>query len=303
MDLNDIKAMLPSKKIPSKGLTDEIIGEAIISYANQLANKISDVQLNFVSESDECLELERLKNTFTAFRWAYPIKLKSFSIDCCDRTKPMITGPLFTSCEFPWPEKDDRFREPVAQFYIDEVGELAGENLGSGLFQLWVGPQYDDYCIRLIPRDLVSKDALEPVPSVIDDDYFEKSDFYAGFGAWPEKGSKAHHIMGLKSKVLHWDDLIHLVAEDVSTLEALSPELFAEVSSFTALLPSNLPFTAPHFLGNFSTIQYDSSMMPKTLLALESKPAFMWGDCGNAQVFYSTVEGEAVEFSFQWSCG
>lgn len=35
----------------------------------------------------------------------YPIKLKAVVVGKCDRTEGMISGPLFTSNEFPWPEK------------------------------------------------------------------------------------------------------------------------------------------------------------------------------------------------------
>ena len=43
--------------------------------------------------------------------------------------------------------------------------------------------------------------------------------------------------------------------------------------------------------------------MPSCLLAFESSWPFIWGDCGNAQIFYkkNNVDGR-LEFSFAWSC-
>lgn len=302
MKLEDVTALLPKGRIPPKGLCDEVAGTAVIEYAKILANKIAHTMSRFEKESDEWEELERLRNTFLAFRWAYPIKLKPIRSEKCDRTQGMIGGPLFTSSEFPWPEKDGRYREPIAQFYLEDVGLLIENDLGNGLLQLWVGPEYNDYLIRTVPISAISAENLTAYPPEIIGDYFEHSPFYAGFEAWPEKDCKVYKIAGIKNKVLSWDSLINFAADDTSFDENYGKELADELTAFAALIPQDLPATEPHFFGNFSLIQYDVSMMPRTLLALEGGPCFLWGDCGNAQIFYDHKEDGTTDFSFSWSC-
>lgn len=302
MEFEDITALLPKGCIPKTGLRDEVTGNAIIDYATGLAGKISDAMSRFDEQSDEWHELNGLKNTFLAFRWAYPIKLKPITAVKCDRTQGLIGGPLFTSQEFPWPEKEGRYREPIAQFYLEEVGPLEREDLGEGLLQLWVGPGREDYLIRVIPSSVVSADAVSAWPIEIKDDYFEKSEFYAGWAAWPEQGKKVYNISCVDGKVLNWDTLVNFAADDLSFGERFGKNLEEDISSFTAIIPQDLPSTEPHFFGNFSLIQYDVSLVPRTLLALEGKPCFLWGDYGNAQIFYARKEDGGVDFSFSWSC-
>ncbi len=214
----------------------------------------------------------------------------------------MIGGPLFTSNEFPWPQKNGKYREPIAQFYLENVGPLDGEDLGEGLMQLWVGPEFDDYMIRVVPNSAISVESLSECPDEINEDYFEDAVSYDPFEAWPVKDCKVYQISGVSDKVLNWDSLINFVADDYSFDEKFGKGLAEEIRAFTAIIPSNLPNTEPHFFGNFSLIQYDVTMMPRTLLALESKPCFMWGDCGNAQIFYECTNGGETKFTFSWSC-
>jgi uncharacterized protein YwqG len=56
------------------------------------------------------------------------------------------------------------------------------------------------------------------------------------------------------------------------------------------------------FFGNFSNIQYREIECPDALLVLESGDIFLWGDCGNAQIFYEFDKEGKPNFSFDWSC-
>lgn len=302
MKINDVTTLLPRGRIPPQGLSDEAAGSAIIKYAELLAETIAHVMSRFEKESDEWEELEGIRNSFLAFRWAYPIKLEAVEVGECDRTQGMISGPLFTSNEFPWPEKNGKYREPIAQFYLEDVGKLSDENVGTGLLQLWVGPDSDDYLIRIIPHFAISADGLSEFPDDINENYFENSVSYDPIKAWPVRGCKIYQITGVSDKVLNWDSLVKFAADDYSFDEKFGKGLAEEIRAFTAIIPSDLPNTEPHFLGNFSLIQYDVAMMPRTLLALESKPCFMWGDFGNAQIFYEATTSGETRFTFSWSC-
>ncbi len=113
MTFEEMTALLPKGVIPRKGLSDEVAGAAVIGYAQCLASKITGVMTRFREGDIEWDELESLRDTFSEFRWAYPIKLKAMHPDKCNRTQGMISGPLFTSDQFPWPEINGRFMEPM----------------------------------------------------------------------------------------------------------------------------------------------------------------------------------------------
>jgi len=303
MTFEEMTALLPNGAIPRKGLTDEVAGEAVIIYAKSLSSKIAGVMTRFREGDIEWDELESLTDTFSQFRWAYPIKLKAMHPDKCNRTQGMISGPLFTSDQFPWPEIGGRFMEPIAQFYLDELGKLDHANLGEGLLQLWVGPGIEDYLIRVIPRSAISAEALIAPPAKIKNDYFENSEFYAGEEAWPNKGCDVYQVSGTSQRILTWDSAINFAADETDFGEKFGVELEQEIHKFQNILPVKPPKTEPHFFGNFNSIQVPVSSVPRTLLALEGKPCFAWGDGGNAQIYFDDRDVCDPKFTFSWSCG
>lgn len=303
MTFEEMTALLPKGVVPRKGLSDEVAGAAVIEYAQGLASKIAGVIMRFREGDIEWDELESLRDTFCEFRWAYPIKLKAMPVDKCDRTQGMLSGPLFTSEQFPWPEINGRSMEPIAQFYLDEVEVLDKAKLGEGLLQLWVGPGIEDYLIRTIPRSAISAEALVPPPAKIIGEYYEKSEFYVGEEAWPNKGCDVYQISGTSQRVLTWDSAINFAADETDFGEKYGADLECEIHEFLNILPKRLPKTEPHFFGNFSSIQFSISSVPRTLLALEGKPCFVWGDCGNAQIYFDDEAIGEPKFTFNWSCG
>lgn len=303
MTFEEMTALLPKGVVPRKGLNDIVAGAAVIKYAQGLASKIAGVMTRFREGDIEWDELESLRDTFSEFRWAYPIKLKQMQAEKCDRTRGMISGPLFTSARFPWPEFNERFMEPIAQFYLDEVGTLDQADLGEGLLQLWVGPGIEDYLIRIIPRSEISPEVITIPPAKIRGEYYEKSEFYAGEEAWPNKGCDVYQISGTSLRVLTWDSAINFAADEADFGERYGSDIEQDIHKFLSILPKKLPKTEPHFFGNFASIQFPISSMPRTLLALEGKPCFLWGDGGNAQIYFEKKAGDDPKFTFCWSCG
>jgi hypothetical protein len=112
--------------------------------------------------------------------------------------------------------KNGRYREPVAQFYLENAGQLAGENPGEGLIQLWVVPGFDDYLIRVVPNSAIKIDSLSACPDEINEEYFEDGVFYDPFEAWPGNNCKVYQISGISDQVLNWDSLINFAADDYS---------------------------------------------------------------------------------------
>ena len=58
-----------------------------------------------------------------------------------------------------------------------------------------------------------------------------------------------------------------------------------------------------HLFGTFSEIQYATDERPPPLFCFESDEfGLMWGDGGNAQLFYKLESSGAPTFTFEWSC-
>lgn len=260
---------LPLEQVPKGGLKDKAAGDAIIRWGNKIADLYG---------------IEAFRN----FKWAFPIKVGKVPAATCDRTRPMLVGPLFTSDDYPWPDS----MEPIAQFYLGATGKLNGVNLGDGLLQLWL-PQYgQEYSIRIIPLSDVSEGRLTPPPY----EALEVDDIR--FGApwtWPE-GSDVFEITGCSQGVLVWDDEIY---EHRNT----GYDLIDSLIHFLPVCRSYQRSLAPHFFGHCVPIQYSLSERPPLLLAMESDDLFTWGDMGNAQIFYEVQPDGSVKFSFEWSCG
>lgn len=163
-------------------------------------------------------------------------------------------------------------------------------------------PGFDDYLIRVVPNSAIKIDSLSACPDEINEEYFEDAVSCDPFEAWPGNNCKVYQISGISDQVLNWDSLINFAADYYSFDEKFGKGLAEEIRAFTAIIPPNLPNTEPHFFGIFSLIHYDVVMKPRTLLALESKPCFMWGYCGNAQIFYGFMTDGETKFTFSWSC-
>jgi len=88
-----------------------------------------------------------------------------------NRLSSMLSGPLYTSDEFPWPRRTqfregkmveaDGYCEPLFQIELDLLSQIAGINLGSGLVQVWMDGLYGS--VRHIDGKSISKRELTPV--------------------------------------------------------------------------------------------------------------------------------------------
>ena len=311
MRISELEAKLPDGEITINALSHPATGEAIISYAANLASIVSKKMRAYERDSGEYFHLDGLCKQLRSFRWSFPLKLCKTRADRFDRTKPALSGPLFTSDSHPWPSQGGIFREPVAQICLGEVGGLAGIHLGDGLLQLWVGPEWDDEVVRIIPIDDLSVQAASPIPDDITDGYFggscENPSYSVGsVSAWPATDNRGEShvwaIEGVKPQVLSWPQRITNENDNPDLDELYNDASFGVVEDFLQLLPLEAPSEGHHLFGNFESIQYDVEESPPTLLGLESRDPFLWGDHGNAQVSYQVSRSSNARFGFNWSC-
>lgn len=295
-----IKAMLQGDELSQSELFDEAIGNSIISYSNYLADRVIryDEKWNDLAEN------------LQSFCWAYPIKKKKSSVTAKSRTCPMFYGPLYTSGQYPWPMIGDRYLEPVVQFFLEHIGALGRRKLGSGLLQLWMGSNFQQYLIRIIPSELVQIDMLTTPPEVIDSQYFEESvtsndqgsdeeeDWYGAFewNAWPAQ-NKIYLIQTDFAKKLNWSTSVFHYDYENEKIE--DTNLQHDIDDFLSIIPKfDLEPRTDQFFGRFDHIQYGSSGFD-VLLVGESGG---WGMSGNWQIVINGETDTDKKYQFLFSC-
>lgn len=108
-------------------------------------------------------------------RLAVPLVWKEVGVTEIDRCDSMLSGPLFTSTQHPWPKlteaRNDKrvevegFCEPILQINMDLLTRVAGQRFEKGLVQVWMDGY--DSVVRFIPERDVQGGALHPVPAQV----------------------------------------------------------------------------------------------------------------------------------------
>ncbi len=259
--------------------------------------------------SDKCpfdMELARDLEVARAaaghLRWTYPVDYEYQFIEPENRISSMLSGPFFTSTDHPWPvDAKGTPLEPICQIDLTLPSEISGLALGDGLLQVWMdGVEGRLRCI--LERD-AQVDKLTDVPQAAKDhiwplakgrSLFEQTDLW----------THGYLMTGIYEPVITIPsgltvDLDRLPCDIpnkpiVSAIAALNDALAEDIESRST--------GSICFFGNFDSIQYREIDCPEALLLMESGDIFLWGDCGNAQVFYEPKKSGEIEFSFEWSC-
>jgi hypothetical protein len=99
---------------------------------------------------------------------AWPVRLTRENVD---RRGAILSGPLFTSSDHPWPAASGIWLEPVLQIDLASLGVLAGQDLGEDWLQVWMGS--DGGFTRILPATVLAA-ALTPVPSLDAQSYCQR---------------------------------------------------------------------------------------------------------------------------------
>lgn len=301
MQISEIQAQLQNGTIPDDGGIDVATGDAIIAYANELADRLD------ASAKQGCTRVSDFAATLRLISWCYPIQTKLVNAGKVDRLSSMFCGPFFTSAKYPWPQNDEKYYEPVAQIDLAAINEVSAVNFEDGIFQLWVdGFLPDDFFIRIIPREEWNTENLSPVPECIDSEYYDEIERTGdSFLAWPaihykKKVPAVYIFEGAFGKNLTWSgDLEVALSLILDTID--DSQIVEDLTQLISIFPNNNPSTEPHLFGTFSPICYYPTDTNPTFLALEGGPCFSW-NYGNAQVSYCVGEQGKIEFGFACSC-
>lgn len=247
-------------------------------------------------------EIEVFRDAAAHLRWSYPVRHELRAITESERLTTLFSGPLFTSEIHPWPvDKKGNPLEPICQIDLTLPSRLSGLPLGDGLLQLWMDGIYGR--LRLISKTDAQLNVLTPVPAKATDYVWphpKAMRLYEQSCSWVE----GYAISAVYQPVLTIPDTLVSSFDDKPDFPGKRLNMAFDAME-AALQDDDLNGQGPGeigFFGNFSNIQYREIECPEALLIMESGGMFLWGDCGNAQIFYHVDQSGKVEFSFDWSC-
>ena len=210
-----------------------------------------------------------------------------------DRRTSMLTGPFFTSEEFPVPSAATGPMFPVVQIRLQEAAAAAQEKIGDGLLQLWLDLGTKKELIRVIPLTKVYRQPMTEFQwrqSGSDDSFPLPS----GWNLDPV-GDQVAVISRLKSAGFQ----SHTASIEACYWQAAGGEP-SWLWTLLKLCLQNTPYKSGRkfsLLGVFYPIQYSAAEVDRKCLINIAD----WGASGNAQIFYKTSNGQPTQFSF-WSC-
>lgn len=278
----------------------------IIKQANRLCRAIdrSFAADNYPFGMEQAREIEVFRAAADHLRWSYPVGCEYRLLEPEDRLISMFSGPLYTSEIHPWPhDKKGNPLEPICQIDLAIPSKLGDLALGDSLLQLWMEDSIFGH-LRLVPKHQAQLSTLTPVPSTAIKHVWPNPRALRHFR---ESNSWTHgYVMSsVYEPILIVPDTLVRAFDEVPPISSKRLHLAFDALGL-ALKDNEIIDQSPGeigIFGNFDTIQYSEIECPEALLIMESGSMFMWGDCGNAQIFYAPNKSGGFEFSFDWSCG
>ena len=287
------ESQLPGEVVRLKELIDEICAGTNAEYREELCNAYA--------------------SQFNAGAWAWDPITKSVEDSKVDRLGEVIMGPIYTCAEYDWPSKDGKPMAPLIQLDLAKASEIGGVNLGYGLLQVWMPHKAiagKDQLIRVVPKEFVGVEKQTPVVALPEDlDPLQCREEEWDDDADDFVPALAYQISGYAPK--RYSIPLRPIKDNHEIKDITSnPALLGKIKEFDKLLqtskkkgPKSIGTSNCHLFGAFSEIQYAAHERPLPLFCFESDEfGLMWGDGGNAQLFYKLGPSGEPTFTFEWSC-
>lgn len=216
-----------------------------------------------------------LKTRLSYMRETFCLKTAPCALESVDRTKSMLSGPLFTSENYPHPTDSTGTKmTPVAQFDLQWINEICEKDFRPGFFQCWFDHSKQDGFIRSIPLTDIRGDLLvefdwtgsgETIGWMIPEDW-----------SYPYE-TKALQVIGLESEGMSCPNILSRIVDY---------EVPDEIGDLAASLDLEMRCSSTHLFGEFNSLNASiEEMGPEDGCA-----CFMsigsWGMTGEAQIFY-----------------
>lgn len=225
---------------------------------------------------------------------AFDVKFKEQNPKIVDRSISMLSGPFFTSKEYPIPSTDDLMWYPVIQMDLRVASSLIQEALGNGLLQLWFDIRTNFGELRVIPRSIVTQANLTEFLFCREDEH-EAVPLPWDWDSDPT-GDGVRVMSSFKSTgIASQPEYLSIYLEDLASEFDVSNEFSKKVNEFERITERESGSVLTLF-GTFYPIQYSAGDVGEKCLLNFNE----WFG-GNAQVFYKFENGQP-EFRFDWSC-
>ncbi|EDL49429.1 hypothetical protein [Erythrobacter sp. SD-21] len=240
---------------------------------------------------------EQKRKLFDLPRTALMLELEEVKSDQVDRTATFLSGPFFTSKEFPWPHSGEYSWEPIIQIDLARAYITELPDIGSGLLQVWkCNPSdFDSYETRYVPAEAVSTENITPIPDKLlcHPETTHARRAKSGEAPWTTTALLAVEEEEVVS--IH-DELESYLASLADDWEG--PELLVKEADRLRDACADLSVVdGDYFLGNYYPRGYDASL--DLLLAQISDQHFYWGDDGKG-ILLLPDRGDLSSAEFVW---
>lgn len=241
--------------------------------------------------------VEQKRKLFDLPRTALLFDLKEVESNQLDRTSSFLSGPFFTSREFPWLHSGEYSWEPIIQLSLSSAYGASDRDLGAGLLQVWKrNPfDFDSYETRYVPAEAVSIEKLTPVPSNLFCNAETTHARRAKSGKTPWTVTALLPIEFKEVVSIH-DELECYLASLADDWEGPA-SLVKEADTLRDACADLSVVDGDYLLGNYFPRGYDASL--HLLLAHISDKHFFWGDDGKG-ILLLPDRGNVSSAEFSW---
>lgn len=222
-----------------------------------------------------------------------------------DRTADLVSAPLFTSSDYPWPMTKGRLCEPILQINLERFSRKSDREVGSGLLQVWELKTHG--MIRIIPPEHIDSALLSEIPSVHADDYsidfadnneldddrpvwFAQPGRIAGFGR-PFLDVAPWHLRNL---------IVRMTERPDDEVSEEPPLLIARLAKIISEMPAELPEEIHRAFGMCGgNVFRQADALPPVLLTIEHDERVHTFDGSTFCVCYEDT-GNGFKYSAHW---
>lgn len=238
-------------------------------------------------------------------RFGFPVITKQLDVFDLDRCSSMISGPLYTSANFPWPDQSRGHVEPLFQIDLEWAGQTGGIDVGDGLVQVWM--DNSESKVRHIPRSEVDRDRLTPVPDNlalnIEHNIYSYEAARLQEAVWETSG---HQVIGIGAPVLSFHQMIDRLLNDglADVPDNYDPRLVADgkrarqkMDRIGRSTSSRVSSTDGMLFGNYFPWNWDAGT-EHVFMGFDMSETFNFKSEGlGALLFY---KGKSDSFWFDW---
>lgn len=266
----------------------EALGRVVVSVSNDCAQP---------PESESPLAALLMHCERTSLAW--PVRLTTMDSDVY-RRGGVLAGPLFTSAAYPWPDRDERWLEPVLQVDLAVLGNLRCLSLGEGWLQVWMSPFGG--VTRIVPASEIADAPLAALPSTRVEDYHQRL-VECGDGSVGWLPGCA--IVGIEAPFVDYghNELLHYVDQLLEDEQVTPPAIIDSMRALKAAIDADEDWLrlGHRAFGMINESELEAYALPPVLFVLEEGAPLRSSGNGTDGVYvcYEREADGAVTFSVQ----